>query len=167
MRIVFARYLDSTRAFHFMTSDSLPIVLAVLILGLAGGWFLRPRLLRWQKDQVEHSVGRLKEQAETEAKEIILKAKGEALQKFEEVKIEERERRQELKQTEERLAERERHTEAQRGRLEREETELAQKISEAETLKEELAKTRGEELERLEAVAKLSPEDAKALILER
>ena len=150
-----------------MTSDSLPIVLAVLILGLAGGWLLRPRLLRWQKDQAEHSVRRFKEQAETEAKEIILKAKGEALQKFEEVKIEERERRKELKQTEERLAERERHTEAQRGRLEREETELAQKISEAETLKEELAKTRGEELKRLETIAKISPEEAKVLILAR
>src|SRR3989338_7899972 len=124
MRIVFAWHLDSTREFHFMTSDSLPIVLAVLILGLAGGWFLRARLLRWQIDHVENYVGRLKEQAETEEKEIILKAKGEALQKVEDVKIEERERRQELKKTEERLAERDQHTEGQRGRLEREETEL-------------------------------------------
>lgn len=150
-----------------MNPDSLPLLLAVLILGLAGGWALRPRLLKWQREQAELSAKHLRDQAGTEAKELILKAKDEALKQFEEIKIEERERRKELKQTEDHLTERERQLASQRERLERDGQELSEKIEVTEKLKEELAQTRGEELKRLEAVAKLSQEEAYAVILER
>src|SRR3989344_3950634 len=84
-----------------------PLVWGVLLLGIGLGYYIRQTLASRQANSVERKIKVWLEEAQTQAKEVVLQAKDRAAALFEEVKKEEKERSVQLTKFEERLIKKE------------------------------------------------------------
>ena len=106
------------------------------------------------------------EEAEKKEGEITLNAKKKAVEILEQAKREEREREQMLHTAEQRLEKRETILNQRMENVESEKKDLARKSEEAQKMKAEAEEARTREMERLEKIAGLSKEQAKAVLLQ-
>ncbi len=140
-----------------------------LSLAIAGvlGYLVRHLIVSRQVSSAEEKIKLKLEEAQTQAKGIVLEAKDKAALLLEEVKKEEKEGKAQLTKFEERLIKKEETLEkqfsdiaTQKGILEKAMTDVGSKKAEVEELRKQI-------LTELERVARLSVEDAKKQILQR
>ena len=133
-----------------------------LILGGAVGYWMRQNLAKKQLSTAEGQAARLLSEAETKAKEMALDAKNQAVRILEDAKKNEQSREEKILLQEKRIEKREEQVEKLTEEAEAEKKKLLQKADEIRAIREESEKVREEELKRLEAVSKLSQEEAAA-----
>ncbi|HHW24194.1 MAG TPA: ribonuclease Y [Bacillota bacterium] len=106
-------------------------------------------------------------EAETKKKEALIEAREEILKQKNELEQEIRDRRQELARTERSLAQKEEKLDRKLESLEKKEETLNRKIKEWEAKTEEVEQLKSQELAKLEEIAGLTAEQAKAELVSR
>ena len=144
---------------------------AGLLVGVYGGILLRKRVAESKIGSAEKQAMKLLDdaikQAETRKKETLLEAKEEILASKNEAENEIKERRKEVSRLERRLQQKEEVLDRKTESIEKKENSLADKHKEADELKAKVTSILDEQLVRLEKVAGLTSEEAKAEIVQR
>ncbi|MDO8240649.1 MAG: ribonuclease Y [Candidatus Moranbacteria bacterium] len=144
------------------------IVIGVLslVIGTGAGYFVRQSIAKKQLNTAEGRASKIVEEAEKKSQELVIEAKGKAVDILEEAKKKEAEKERQIIRTEERLEKREITLDTKMEEIERGRTMLEKKAEEIRQIKKEVEETRAQELKRLEKIAGLSKEDAKAVLLQ-
>lgn len=140
--------------------------LMLIILGLILGYLLRILIASQKKQSTEKQIQELLAKAETQAKEIIVNAKEDAARILEEATKEEKQRKQELRQFEERLVKKEDLLEETRKKYETELERLKKEEIELNLLKKDVETIREQVILELEKIAGLTKEEARKKIFE-
>ena len=144
-------------------------VLIGLAIGALVGWILRKMVAEKAIGSAEMEAKRLLQNAEMEAeakkREAIVAAKEEVMQIRNEIDKETRERRNEIQRLERRVLQKEETLERKVEALERKEENLQKKEAEVEKLKEELNELKAKQVQELERLSGLTPEEAKQILL--
>lgn len=138
-----------------------------LAIGSVLGYLARQSIARRQIGTAEAKVAKLLEDARTEAKDILLRAKGDTVKLLDDAKQEERTGRQELKRVEERLDRRESSLERQSVELSKKEEELKTRVVYVKKVKEEVEELKGRQVQELERISKVSEAEAKQELLKK
>ncbi len=148
----------------------LTAVLAALAAGaITGGliFYLRESLAtKTRKASFEAAEQQIR-RAQSRSREILLEAKEEALQAKTSSESELKRQRRELKRLQSRLDAREEKLDRRAGSIETKEAEIHSLSDSVENERKELAHLQSQEMERLEAISKLSVADARQLLMER
>ena len=142
-------------------------VLVGLLLGVVGGFFGRMLISRKQVGAANSEAERILERAREKSRERLVEAKEEALSILSSSEKEIRERRSELQRTERRVANSEENCNRRASNLDKRERRLTRKENESAEIRTELEAIRQQETERLESLAGLSTEEAKAELIAR
>ncbi|MBI2450912.1 MAG: ribonuclease Y [Parcubacteria group bacterium] len=134
---------------------------ATLVLGLAFGYFLRKSIAQKQAQSIEAQIEHKLNAASTEAKEILIEAKTNAVKILEEAKREEKETQVRFLKTEERLSRREEQIASQLADFKKREDDLGQKIENVKQIRVKLETLEKEQSESLERTAQLTQAQAK------
>lgn len=143
------------------------ILLPILVVGsFVAGYFIR----KWSSFK---TVGSAEKRAETiineaknKQKEFFLTAKDKALKIIDDAKQEERQRRQEIKETQTRLEKRESLFDQKLMELENKRQQLHERTNKLERIKVEIQKIKEDQFAKLEKIAELSREDARQVLLD-
>ena len=141
-------------------------IVGALGVGSAAGYYVRQLIARNSLNSAEGKIEKLIEEAEKKSQETVLDAKNKAVEILEEVKKKEKAREDQILRSEERLEKRESIIDQKTEELEKGKKLLEQKVEEVRHIKQEADETRQRELERLEKIAGLSKEQAKAILLQ-
>ncbi|MEX1013688.1 MAG: ribonuclease Y [Candidatus Paceibacterota bacterium] len=145
-----------------MITEITPLMGGLLLaLGILIGYSVRRFLAASRRESLEKKVKVELEEAKTEAKDIILKAKDKASTILSEIQSEEKERKRELRKLEERLHEREDDLKEEKKGIDSKINDYEEKKEEVEKEKEEINKRNQKILEELEKISGLTREDAK------
>ncbi len=144
---------------------SIIIALVALSAGGYGGYVYRKKQMTKDAQNADVKAEKLIENAETKAKEIVLEARDEAVKIAENVKKEERERREQISNTEKRIAQREEALDRKSDELDKKRDEIEKSRGEIEKTKNELREIRVRQQEALEKIAKLTKDEAKDKLL--
>ena len=152
--------------------NSIIIIAAVLIslaIGIAVGMILRKKIAESKIDGAEKEAKRLIDQAKVEAenmkKEEIIKAKEEIMANHKELDQEIKERRGEIQKQETRIIQKEENLEKRSEKFEKREKELDIEFQDLEKQKGKLDEVYQEQVDKLQKIAGLSKEEAKAQLL--
>ena len=140
-------------------------VLSGLLVGAIGGYFGRRLIYGRRHEAAQSEASRVLEDATEQRRDILLEAKEEALKSRSAGEAELRERRSELQRMERRISNREENVERRANNLENREKSVAEKDKGAARLQTELEELRDKELQQLEAIGKLSVDEAKGLLM--
>ncbi len=144
--------------------------IVVGVLCAAGGFGVAYLVTRKQKTDLAKEaaikVEAMLAEARAEEKDILLRAKDEALKIRTAVEQEAREARNEYQRAERRLAQKEENIDRKLEAIERREKSLAAKEQEADEAKAELERLRQEEIKELERVSAMNRDEAKAQLLQ-
>lgn len=147
------------------------IGVAALLVGVVIGLIVRKIIAEKKLGSAEEQAKKILEDAiknaESAKKESIISAKEEIFQLKKETDFELKERRKEVSRLERRVTQKEETLDAKLETLEKKEGVLAEKVAEADRVKEEIKKTLEGQLAMLEKIAGLSKEDAKAELVAR
>lgn len=149
-----------------MGIGELLIVLVSLLAGAGGGYVFRQSIAKKQLDSAEGRAEKLTVEAEKNSQELILDAKNKAVEILEEAKKKEKEREDQILRSEQRLEKKENVIDQKTEELEKSKQVLEQKVEEVRKIRLEAEEARKRELERLEKIAGLSKEQAKAILLQ-
>jgi len=141
--------------------------LVLLGIGLALGFVLRQWLLRQKWQAAEEESERVLAQAQTQAREIILAAKDEALHIREEVERENQRQREDLQKQEEWLRRRRGEVDRRLDRLEEREQQLTQRQNRISQLEQELKALHEKRFQELQRISELTREEARELFLQQ
>ena len=148
---------------------SLKLVLVLLVLaGLVGigfGYFLRWIISMGKRGSMELEIKRMKLDAQEAAKRIIEEAEREGKEKSDSLTSEFKGRERDLKATEERLVRKEEMVDQRQQNVDAENESLKEKALEVQKLKEKADEAIKAQQEKLEKVAGLSAEEAKAELI--
>jgi ribonuclease Y len=148
---------------------SLKIILALLALsgvaGVAIGYFLRLIISLGKRGSMELEIRKMMLDAEERAKKITEEAEMRAKEKEAHATDDLKERERDLKQVDERLVRKEELLDKRQGNLDAEQESLAKKAVELQTAKEKVEELGRAQQEKLEQVANLSAEDARAELM--
>jgi ribonuclease Y len=148
---------------------SLKIVLALLglagAIGIAVGYFLRMLLLQAKRGSMELQIRKMMLDAEERAKKVVEDAEQEAKSKEGKLLGEHKEREQSLRATEERLVGKEDILDKRQMKLDSEQDAIVKKNEELVAKKAEAERLIEEQQQKLEKVANLTAEEAKADLL--
>lgn len=151
--------------------ESLLMIIAALVLGLGGGYFIRKLIAEAKISSAETAAKKILEEAEQEANSIKrekhLEAKEEAHRLRTEVERENKERRAEIQRMEKRLLQKEETLDRKTTNVERKEEDLRRKEEENRVFREQLEQLQQQQLTELERVSGMSSEEAKELLLKR
>ncbi|MBI3046142.1 MAG: ribonuclease Y [Candidatus Harrisonbacteria bacterium] len=142
-----------------------PLIWAVLVLGLAAGYFIRQTVAKRQVDSAEQKIKNWLEESKSQAKEVVLDAKERAAKLLEEVKGEEKSRKLQLDKLEERLIKKEEQLEKQLADFGSEKSGLAEEGKRLAAAKLETDELRAKIIKELEKAAKLTLDEAREKIL--
>lgn len=146
-----------------------PTILAALAIaafvGIAVGYAIRQARAKKLVDSAEAKAGKILEEVKNKERDLMLQAKEKALKIMEDAKREEETRRRELNETQKRLEKRESTFDAKILELQDKQTKLQEKGAQADARLAETEKIKQDELKKLEAIAKLSVEDAKTELM--
>jgi ribonuclease Y len=148
-----------------------PIIWGVLTvvslgLGLFLGYFFRKQWAKNRKDSIESKIEHLIVEAKAKQKELLLEAQDKAIKIVEEGKTELRREQQDISTTKNRLEKRESLFDQKLLELENKKQELADKAEEITKTKEDINKVKADQLEKLERIAALTREEAKAVLMD-
>jgi ribonuclease Y len=145
------------------------VLVVVAIIFLAAGSFLgiwwRSRQFRQKMKVAGESASRIRDEAETQKRELLLEARDEAIKIKTAAELELRDRRSELHRQERRLQQKEEMLDRRLETLDRRERTVGDKERQAEELREQLDELRKNRLRELERVAQLSVEEARDFLL--
>lgn len=148
---------------------SLKIVLALLalagLIGIAVGYFLRMLLLQAKRGSMELQIRKMMLDAEERAKRVVEEAEQEAKEKEDKIASEIKEREKDLRATEERLISKEDLLDKRQTKLDVDQENINKKNDELSEKKSEADRLISEQQEKLEKVANLTAEEAKADLL--
>ena len=148
---------------------SIAILLGIIAGGVIGtlvGYLLRQSLANKKIGSAEERAEKIQNEAKTKAQETLLQTKERALRMLDDVKRDEAGRRKELSDFQHRLEKRESLFDQKLLDLQSQQQKLQEKVAQVETVKSEIQKIRDEELKKLETVAELPKEEAKAKLME-
>ncbi|MEK7478548.1 MAG: Rnase Y domain-containing protein, partial [Patescibacteria group bacterium] len=148
-----------------MFSD--PFFWLSLAIAIILGYLTRHLLVSKQAGSAEEKIKLKLEEAQTQAKGVVLEAKDKAALLLEEVKKEEKEGKSQLLKFEDRLIKKEESLEKQFADIVSQKGFLEKGISDVGAKKLEIEELRKQILVELEKVARLSVEDAKKQVLDR
>lgn len=142
-----------------------------LLVGAVGGFYWRKKVGEAKIGSAEKQAKQLLEdaikQAETRKKESLLEAKEEIIAIRNEAESELKERRKEVSRMERRIQQKEELLDRKTEGIEKKELLLQERQKELDELKEAIQKTLAEQMARLEQIAGMTAEEAKAEILVR
>ena len=141
------------------------IFLAVLIVGMAGGYYFRRTLARRDAQTAEAKVEKILSEAKDKYREIVLDGKNKVLEVLEKAKVEEDKRRGELRSIQSRLEKRENLFDQKLMEFEDKRSKLADKEKNLETLREDLQKIKEKGMGKLEKIAALTKDEAKEVLM--
>ncbi len=133
--------------------------------GIVFGYFLRWIVTLGQKGSMELTVKQTILEAKDQAQKIVDKATAEAQQVLAEIKGKEKEQGVELKRKEERLTKKDEFLDKRQADLDKELEQLKGRLEEVKQVKEAVGRLETERRRALEAVAQLSPAEARAEII--
>jgi ribonuclease Y len=136
------------------------IVGAAVVAGGGAGYVAKSAQVKRTIGHAEEKVKKRLQEAEEESKNIVLEAKEEATRLAEEGKKEEKQRRQELVDTEKRLTKREETLDKKLDDLDKRSEKVRQEEDEIEKFKQELTELRQKSQENLEKIAEMSKDEA-------
>jgi len=148
---------------------SIVMLLGVLVALSAGsflGYFVRQTIAKKQLNTAEGKAEKILEEAEKKSQESVLDAKNKVVEILEEAKQKEKAREDQILRLEQRLEKREEMVDKKLDELEKGKKILEQRAEEIRKIKQETEDVRKRELERLEKIAGLSKEQAKAILLQ-
>lgn len=151
---------------------TLPILLGMVMLFLIGGAIGAALGYYWHRIQVntrlqsaETRAAQIVAEADTSAKELVLRGKDEVLQFREETERELERRRRDLQRLEERTDKRQEGLDRRSEQIEQREKRLNQRQSTIDKRFKDLEKVESQRVAELERISGLSPDEAKALLL--
>ncbi|MDW7739470.1 MAG: ribonuclease Y [Bacillota bacterium] len=151
--------------------ESILMSLAALVIGIAGGYFIRKLIAEAKISSAESAAKKIVEEADEKAnalkREKELEAKEEAHRLRNEIEKESKERRAELQRLERRLLQKEEGLDRKISNMERKEEELRTKEEENNTVRVQLEEIHQKQLAELERVSGMTSEDAKELLMQR
>lgn len=151
--------------------ESLLYIIGALVLGLAGGYFIRKMIAEAKISSAETAAKKIVEEATQEAnslkREKQLEAKEEVHRQRSELEKESKERRAELQRLERRLVQKEESLDRKINNAENKEEELRRKEEETKEVRDKLEHLHQQQLAELERVSGMTSEDAKELLLQR
>jgi len=142
------------------------LVLGVAIGYLAHRYFVSDAIAR-SRESAERLLEDAKRQAETAKKEMLLEAKDEIFRMKAQAEEENKERRKELAALENRLMQREEALERRAESLDKREHQLSSMQGQVQKMEKDLQEAIAQERERLEALAGMTTEQARQVLLER
>lgn len=145
-----------------MSYESSVIILAVALLGAAGGYLLRILVSLGRKGSMELEVKRRLLNAKEEAKRIVADAEERAHTTIENAKSEAREREESLKRSEERVRQREEFLDKRQADLDAEEERIKQSQDQLAKREHALANREEEKRQELERISGLRRDEARA-----
>jgi ribonuclease Y len=137
------------------------------VLGFVIHRFLIADKVNRSRDAAERLLADAEKQAETAKKELLLEAKDEIFQMKAQAEQEAKERRKELTATEARLLQREESIERRNESVDKREHQLASQAGQIAKREQDLEEAIAEEKARLEALAGMTGDEARAMLLER
>ena len=147
------------------------IGIAALVVGLIAGAVIRKlsaeKKLGSAEEQARHILEDAIKNAETVKKESIISAKEEIFQLKKEADIDIKERRKEVSRQENRLAQKEQNLDKKLEGLEKKEQSLQDKHANCERLQEQINETLALQITKLEGIAGMTREEAKAELVAR
>jgi ribonuclease Y len=151
-----------------LVSTTLYIIIVglILILGLLFGYFARQILANQQLRKTQNEAKRLLTEAENAHKDMLQKAREEAIKVRAAAEADSRERRFELQRLERRFAQKEEKLEHKLEALERRERGLGNREREIEAAKVQIEEIRTKQLQRLELISGISSDEAKQELLQ-
>jgi len=144
------------------------IIAAAAALGVGGaaGYFVSRSFSKGKLSNAEAKAEKLIEDAKTQAKEIVLEGKGDALKEKESAKKEYEEKAKSLERIEGDLRKREFSVDDRFNEIEKTRKDLDKKHSEIEEIKQTLRDLRKKQEDSLERISKMTKDDAKKVLLD-
>ncbi len=143
------------------------LALVALAIGVGGGYMYRKKQVE-ERNRDLHDKGQLiLQQANTKSQEIIFKAKNEAFKVMEEAKAGEEKKREQLRQTEDRMVGKEEQLDKKNRDLDNLKSEFENKVTAIRQLREDVQKIHDMQSQELQKISGLSKEDAKTLIIKQ
>jgi len=142
-----------------------------LILGLAGGgvlgYLIRQQRFQQELGNLEAMRTRLLDEAEKQARGVVINARDEALKLRQELEAELEGRAQQLRREEDRLQKRREQVDGRQERIDQREQQLNKRRSTLDRRLSKLEEVEAQHLEELQRVANLTVEEARGVLLER
>jgi len=134
--------------------------------GIMAGYFLRRA---WAVREAQSSEARARviiDEAKSQERELLLKAKDQSIKIIDDAKREEASRHAELSRLQERLEKRESQFDQKLMELEGQKKATEEQSAKFEAAKSEIAKIREEQMAKLQKIAELTPDDAKRVLMD-
>ena len=142
------------------------IAVLSVVAGFFIGYVIRKQVAQSKADSLEAKTQTMIEEAKAKQRELLIQAKDQALKIIDEAKHEENTRRREVTSLQTRLEKREALFDQKLLDLENKQTQLHDKAAEIDKIKEQIKTIRDEQLQKLEKIAKLTPDEAKKILLD-
>jgi ribonuclease Y len=131
-------------------------------LGILIGYILRKKIAATQADSIEAKAQKVIDETKAKQQEMLLKAKERALQMIDTAKNDEENRRKELRLIQQRLEKRETLFDQKILELQDKQQKIQEKVDKINTVKAEIETLREAEVQKLQTIANLTKDDAKA-----
>ena len=145
--------------------------LVALVVGGAVGFLIRKSVAEKKIKSAEAEAQRVKDEiikaAEAKKKEVLVEAKEEILKQRSETERELKERRNDVNRLERRAIQKEENLDRKLDNLDKKEETLNKKIKDMEARQEEVEQIKLQELQKLESISGMSPEEAKQYLIEQ
>jgi ribonuclease Y len=136
-----------------------------LVAGLAAGYFIRQSVVSKRAASLEEKINRQLEEGKAKSKEVVLEAQQKAAQILEDIKRDERERKNQLDKVEERLLKKEELLEKETLEIKEREKAVQADVQKLVEAKSHIEQLKSNILKELEKVSGLSAEEAKDLLI--
>ncbi len=146
-------------------SQLIPLIIALLsigaVVGIVIGYLLRKKLAQAQVNSAEAKVDKILSEAKNKEQELLLKAKERAIKVIDDAKHEEDQRRNEMRQIQSRLEQRETMFDKKLLEFEDRKTNLQKKVEEIQAIKKRIDEASERAAEKLQTISGYSKDEAK------
>ncbi|XLQ20028.1 MAG: ribonuclease Y [Candidatus Moraniibacteriota bacterium] len=141
-------------------------IIVSLVVGGAIGYIVRQVIAKNQVKTAEGQVTQIITEAKTKAQDAVLEAKEKAVEILDKADEEEKERKQSIRSSEQRLDKRENALDKKLEESDLEKEALKNKAQEIRDVREKVEEMRNQEMDRLEAISELTQDQAKTALLQ-
>jgi ribonuclease Y len=149
-----------------MTTEIIIVSIIAIIVGAFVGYFMRKKMAQAQANSIEAKAEKMLTETKTKQQEIVLSAKEKAEKIMDEAKNEEKKIRQELRDIQSRLNNRESMFDQKLLEFQDKQTKMQEKINKINEVKQQIDLLHEQEKKKLEEVAQLSREQAEEKLLD-